>query len=411
MPGRVELRAIERTPHSLIVRAWAVDREATVTYEYPPSIDPTLIDERIAFHIAAFELNKYCALEPDTLDFGPWSRFATHAFGALWREVFRRVWAQWRFENNRPDYLGPRFDTVDDTPPLLLPTDDGTLLFCGGGKDSLVAGMLLRTARCTFASYAYAHSIYGPAAPQHDLIDRLVTQLFPRMRERVTITDDFLRPGMVAAETPSSIFGVLPIALAHGYNRLILAHERSANAPNFIWNGEPVNHQWGKSLEAERLIGEYIRRELICGLDVFSLLMPIHDVVIFELLRGIEAVRYTHSCNVRKPWCRRCPKCCYVWLGYRAHLPRALVDEIFGGEDLLAVPENAPIFRRLLSDKPFECVGEIDEARLFAGGLDPAERARLIDRYAIVSDEHRIPPDLAAAVLPLMRAAAARARA
>jgi hypothetical protein len=99
-----------------------------------------------------------------------------------------------------------------------------------------------------------------------------------------------------------------------------------------------------------------------------------------------------------------------VYLGYRAHLPRALVDEIFG-EDLLAVPENAPIFRKLLTDKPFECVGEIEEAQLFKGGFAPAERARLYDRYATVSDQHRIPPDLAAAVLPLLRAAAARARA
>ena len=384
------------------MRAWAVDREATTTYRYP---DVGAIDERIAFHIAAFELNKYCALEPDELDFGEWSRFATHAFGALWREVFRRVWAQWRFEH-KSHYLGPRFATVDAAPEPLKKTGDATLLFCGGGKDSLVAARLLTN----FDSYAYAHSIYGPAAPQHALIDRLLDQLGPRHRLRAAIDDDFLRPGMVAAETPSSIFGALPIALAHGHGRLVLAHERSANSPNLVWNGEPVNHQWGKSLEAERLIGDYIARELVSGLEVFSLLMPIHDVVIFELLRNDPAIRFTHSCNVRKPWCRRCPKCCYVWLGYRAHLPREIVDEIFG-EDLLAVPENAPIFRQLLTEKPFECVGEIDEARLFAGGLDPAERARLIDRYAIVSDQHRIPPDLAARVLPLMRAAAARVRA
>ena len=385
------------------MRAWAVDREASVTYRYP---EIGSIDERIAFHIAAFELNKYCALKPDELDFGEWSRFATHAFGALWREVFRRVWAQWRFET-QSDYLGPRFATVDAVPKPLAKTGDATLLFCGGGKDSLVAARLLGT----FDSYAYAHSIYGDPAPQHALIDRLLDQLAPRRRWRAEIADDFLRPGMVAAETPSSIFGALPIALAQGHGRLVLAHERSANSPNLIWNGEPVNHQWGKSLAAERLLGDYIARELVSGLEVFSLLAPIHDVVIFELLRGDDAVRFTHSCNVRKPWCRRCPKCCYVWLGYRAVLPRPVVDEIFGGEDLLAVPENAPIFRQLLSDKPFECVGEIDEARLFAGGLDAAERARLIDRYAIVSDQHRIPPDLAARVLPLMRAAAAGVRA
>src|SRR5262245_60313182 len=81
MPGRVELRAIERTPHSLIVRAWAVDRELATEYVYH-DVDVSALDERIAFHIAAFELNKYCVQEPETLGFGEWSRFATHAFGA-----------------------------------------------------------------------------------------------------------------------------------------------------------------------------------------------------------------------------------------------------------------------------------------------------------------------------------------
>jgi len=149
------------------------------------------------------------------------------------------------------------------------------------------------------------------------------------------------------------------------------------------------------------------------ALEVYSVLAPVHDVVIFQLLRDepAAAIRSTHSCNLRKPWCRRCPKCCYVWLGYRAHLRRALVDEMFGGEDLLAVPENRLIFEQLLSQKPFECVGEIDEARLFHGGLEARERAALLDRYAIVSDDHRIPTDLAPRILPQLRAAAARARA
>jgi len=393
------------------VRASAADRTATTTYHYP-DVDLEALDERIAFHIAAFEINKLCALEPEVIDFGEWTRFVTPAFAKLWSEVFRRVWAQWRFENQR-DYRGPRIETVASPAQPLARTGDATLLFCGGGKDSLVAARLLERADCAFDSYAYAHDIYGPAEPQHRLIDALLDHLTPRRRFRAQITDDFLRPGMVAAETPSSLFGALPLALAHGHGRLVFAHERSANAPNLMWRGEPVNHQWGKSLEAERLLADYIARELVAGLEVFSVLAPVHDVVIFQLLRDepVAAIRATHSCNLRKPWCRRCPKCCYVWLGYRAHLPRALVDEMFGGEDLLAVPENAAIFEQLLSQKPFECVGEIDEARLFRGGLDARERAALLDRYAMVSDEHRIPADLAPRILPQLRAAAARARA
>lgn len=431
MSGCIELRAIEHTRHTLTVRAWvASDRgrttsellrfrgAATTTYRWP---DVNLDDlaramgaeafERLAFHIAAFELNKLCVLEPDVLDFGPWARFATRAFEQVWRQVFRHVWAQWRFENDRPHYLGPRFDTIEAALRPVARSGSGTLLFCGGGKDSLVAARLLERAGCAFDSYAYAHGIYGAAEPQHRLIDGLLDHLAPRRRFRADIEDDFLQAGMVAAETPSSLFGALPVALAQGHARLVLGHERSAESPNLIWRGEPVNHQWGKSLAAEILLGDYIAQELVSGLDVFSLLAPVHDVVIFELLRDeTTAVRATHSCNIAKPWCRRCPKCCYVWLGYRAHLPRALVDDIFGGEDLLAIPENQRNFEQLFSQRPFECVGEVDESRVFLGKLDPRERACLIERYTTVSDEHRIPADLAAGILPQLHAAAARAR-
>src|SRR5262249_20596157 len=161
---------------------------------------------------------------------------------------------QWRYENDRPDYLGPRFATVENAPSPMRREGRGTLLFCGGGKDSLVAARLLERAGATFDSYVYSHSIYGDAEPQHRLIDGLLAHLAPQKRWRATIEADFLRPGMVAAETPSSIFGALPVALAGGHARLVLAHERSANAPNLVWHGEAVNHQWGKSLAAEQLL-------------------------------------------------------------------------------------------------------------------------------------------------------------
>ena len=59
---------------------------------------------------------------------------------------------------------------------------------------------------------------------------------------------------VTAAETPASLFGALPLALARGCTELVVAHERSADVGNLVWDrtGEEINHQWGKSLEAER---------------------------------------------------------------------------------------------------------------------------------------------------------------
>ena len=342
--------------------------------------------EKIYFHIAAFEANKFASLQPETFDLGPFRHLYTDQFERLWRTLFRKIWAQWRFENELPNYDGPVFSNLTTggspaAPVTIQPGPVEILSFCGGGKDSLVAMKLLERAGIPYSSYAYSHSIYGRAELQHELIGGLLDHCVPAQRHRHWVYDDFLGSPvielhrefgvqtMLAAETPSSIFGAIPVVLQHGYRYVALAHERSADTGNLIWNqtGEEVNHQWGKSREAELLLNTYIREELISNVSYFSVLKPIYDVLIFQLLRrDLAAVPATHSCNVSKPWCGRCPKCAYVWLNYMAYLPVDLVDSIFG-RNLFDVRENQLAFRRMLGledHTPFECIGEVAEARL-----------------------------------------------
>ena len=137
--------------------------------------------------------------------------------------------------------------------------------------------------------------------------DMPVMQVYPDIREIIT------------AETPTSLFAALPVLLQHRYLYMVLAHERSANIGNLVWEktGEDINHQWGKSYEAEQLLNRYIRSEFISNYLYFSILQPIYDTTIFNLLRSDEdAINATHSCNIQKPWCCQCPKCAYVWLNY-----------------------------------------------------------------------------------------------
>jgi UDP-N-acetyl-alpha-D-muramoyl-L-alanyl-L-glutamate epimerase len=406
--------------------------------------------EKVYFHIAAFEANKLASLRPDTFELGPFAHLWTPAFETLWRTVFRRVWAQWRYEHDLPGYDGPVIrhgGAGPEVPALRRPPPAGgapeTLAFCGGGKDSLVALGLLARGGLPYASYGYSHSVYGAPAPQHALLDRLLDHAAPVRRHRHWVFDDFLDApvaalepargvrSLTAAETPASLFGAIPLVLAQDYRLLALAHERSANVGNLIWGetGEEVNHQWGKSYEAERLLADYVRAEL-CDVDYVSVLQPVYDPVIFQLLaRDLGAVPATHSCNLRKPWCRRCPKCAYVWLGYLAYLPREVVDGIFG-ENLFDVPDNLLFFRQMLgleAHTPFECIGRIEDVRLAfelcrrkgLGGaamdlyaaLPPPDLAALAERCLEVAEVPTLPPRLAAAILPQLREAAAAARA
>jgi hypothetical protein len=409
--------------------------------------------ERLAFHIAAFEINKLASLSPTHISFGPYARFVTRGFWELWSTVLYKVWAQWRYEHDLPDWRGPALGDAF-VEEALLPSParlersaegDAVLLFFGGGKDSLVAAELLARSGVRYATQSYAHSVYGPPEPQHALIDALLDELGPLRRHQQWVSDDaFAAPlpklvsgsssrTLLAAETPSSIFAALPTVLTHGYSSMALAHEFSANRGNLIWSktGEDVNHQWGKSWEAEALLSKYVGEQLVGGFHWFSILQPLSDVLIFELLRSAgPAVLRTHSCNVRKPWCFRCAKCAYVALCYAAHLPDGVYERVFA-ENVLDLLENELFFRQMMGlgeHTPFECIGEIDEARL-ALSLCAARgrRSRAIEiyrreapklnldavlaRYATVHvGAHGIPERIGRSVLPAMEAAERSAR-
>lgn len=452
----LRVTGFERSRHQLSYE-FTYERLHFATSIWYESVDLDELEQRygrdsmdaIYFHIGAFEVNKLCSLRPARLEFGPFAHLVTSEFEQLWRTIFRNVWAQWRYENCLPDYLGPTIELPErpaTVGPLAIeeqgPVD--ILAFCGGGKDSLVALHLLERVGAPYATLAYSNSGYGRAEPQHRLISALLDHFTPTARHRQWVYDDFMDAPVVeltpdaevttltAAETPASMFEALPYALAHGYRRFCLAHERSADRGNLVWRetGEEVNHQWGKSTEAELLLNAYVGERLVTNLEIFSILKPVHDVLIFNLLaERTDAVVDAHSCNVTKPWCGRCPKCAYVWLNYQAYLPTELVDSIFE-RNLFDEPANQQWFRQMLGlgeHTPFECIGEVAEARLafelcrrqgltgaamtaYVRDVGPTDVAATLDDYLTVNRSYRIPHPGGPAILDELEAAAQRAR-
>lgn len=340
---------------------------------------------RLYFHIAAFELNKWLSFRPTCVDFGAYSRYCTPEFLDLWLAVFHKVWAQWRYENGLADCPLPRVETGAEAAPARPASPDlraGVLNFCGGGKDSLVASRLFAAAQVPYWNLFYSASAYGTHALQHRDAQPIYTAGAPTGLQRVYVFEDFtdapliqlLAPDGVetvaAAETPASVFTGIPAAIAAGTKYMSLAHEKSADSGQVHWplTGESVNHQWGKSLDCETLLNEYLNEQLIDGLEYFSVLKPIYDLLIFSHLRTMphDEVLRTSSCNIRKPWCLNCPKCAYVFLGYAAFLPDTIVRSIFP-RNALDDPDLLPTYRDLAGltgALPFECIGQADETRL-----------------------------------------------
>ncbi len=341
------------------------------------SMEPVTF-ERVIFHIALFEMSKGVNMRAERLDPGRFRDHFTPDVALVWHRIIEGVFAQWRFQHDDPHAPVPMAPTRSSFKPSHQRTtgDVKLLAFCGGGKDSLVSGSLLNNAGLPWSAFVYTHSVYGDHAHQRKLIGALTDQLNPARVHHLRVDDSFISNPpvggeIVAAETPSSLMAAMPIVLQHGYEHIVLGHERSANRGNLMWarTGEEVNHQWGKSKEAEHLLNEHMKRTLAAPFSYFSILQPIHDPVIFASLRdrSLESLMATHSCNVSKPWCMRCAKCLYVWLGYAAWLPADEVRRCFGDVNPLTDETLRPMWEALLGladHLPFECIGQVEQTRL-----------------------------------------------
>ena len=410
--------------------------------------------ERVYFLMAGMQLALMSSLKPDVISISSaLEKYYTLEFKSMWEKFLNNALGQWRFENNLPNWEGPRFTSEPrkTTPkPVKLKepqvfSKDGapvhSIASGGGGKDGLLLMKLLERAAVPYSSYSYSASSYGQASEQIERSDRVLQHCKPVQRHSVSVINSFLSSPLqlwwedlgVKVQEISLIdfISLLPIMLQYGYSHAVVANEHSANVGNLMWSaeGKIINHQWIKSYEAEQLINQYLQG-LVGDLKYYSILQPIHDVLIFTLLRQeAQAVTATHSCNVHPPWCKRCPKCCYVWLSFQAYLPREAIDEMFDGANLLDVEENQLYFKQLLglgTQKPFECVGEIEESQLafelcyrkgirgkamelFVSAIRPTlDIPSVARKYTTVHKmDHAIPRNIAVHIIPIMEAAAA----
>jgi UDP-N-acetyl-alpha-D-muramoyl-L-alanyl-L-glutamate epimerase len=446
---RLVFEPVVRGQHHLVLRYGVGDLRFSTTYWYD---DVDFLDlearhggdvmRKMYFHLLAFEANKAGSLAPTEIDVGPYDDLVSDSFWALWEVLFQNVWAVWRFENDLPGYRLPRppVPNVVDT-STAINVDEGQtklLMLCGGGKDSLASMRLLERGGIDYDTFVYSHSTYGRGQPQHRLIDALLAHCRPRRVHRAWVVDDALETPISAAyprlgirrilsaETVSSYWLALPVALQHGLTEVALGITRSTDEHNLVWDktGEAINYLWGMSAAAEQLLHAYVQRELVSNLTMFHLLRPIYDLNVFALLRrDLDAVPSTHSCAQQKPWCCRCAKCLYVWMNYLAWLPAETVNATVDG-NLFDLPENRTILRKMLgleSYKPTDCVGTVSEARLafamcrargiagiIADDIDVtdfvAEAESTLDHYATaISPGPAYPPRLVEPIGSLLR--------
>ena len=248
-----------------------------------------------------------------------------------------------------------------------------TLIPIGGGKDSLVSVEMCKrmhepaTAVWVGESALIAACAQRTGLPMLNLKRALAPELF-----------EYNRAGALNGHIPVTAINsaiLICAAILYGFDAIAFSNERSASEATLEYDGQPVNHQWSKSLDFERALREYVRSHIAANFDYFSLLRPWSELAVARAFA--RESRYDDvfsSCNrnfrIRgeRPadrWCGQCPKCHFVFLALAPFIAKPRLLGIFG-RNLLDDAALAPGFDALLEyreHKPFECVGEGRESR------------------------------------------------
>ena len=194
-----------------------------------------------------------------------------------------------------------------------------------------------------------------------------------------------LDPRLKAA-TPHGFNGHVPItainqlmltiyAAATGMSQVVFANERSADEPTLVSGDVTANHQYSKSSEFEAKIRAALAEAMAEPPHLYSILRPFSELWIGRAFAQItSAFPHFTSCNQNfridgdapPRWCGKCAKCAFTSLILSPFIDRAAGEEIFG-ERFLDRETLLPFYREicgLTEQKPWDCVGTIDEARV-----------------------------------------------
>lgn len=259
--------------------------------------------------------------------------------------------------------------------PTRFPRPERALILNGAGKDSILSAEILKASGTPFDFFAFAPT------PAHKKIGKLVeAKTITVTRRRDPLINFSASLLGVSNSYPSvSTFTFVATLLAEllGYNKIVFSNEKSADFGNLTYLGLPVNHQWCKSSAAEKMINDYIQLYITPDISTSSLLRKYSEIeIVKRFVQYPQYLEYVTSCNMyfwlplisqtlrrKSYWCKRCPKCVFIFACFSAFLPKEKVVSMFGA-DLYTKKRLLPLVRRILGIegfKPLDCVGEPEE--------------------------------------------------
>ncbi len=243
---------------------------------------------------------------------------------------------------------------------------DSFLIPVGGGKDSIVGLEILKnfgkSNKTLVVNYRGATQNVLKAAelPDENKIEVQRT-IYPLLLE-------LNNQGFLNGHTPFSAllaFVCSLNAILYGIKNIALSNESSANESTIP--GTKINHQYSKSFEFENDFRQYFCEFVSPSVNYFSLLRPLNELQIGAMFSGnTKYHKVFRSCNAGSKsdiWCCNCSKCLFTFIILSPFLSSEDLFKIFGSnlfdnENLKGYFEQLTGFSK---EKPFECVGTINE--------------------------------------------------
>jgi hypothetical protein len=388
LPGGIEVEQFRFLTHSFdpqtgeAILAYSFDDGEAfferITFPYSPwPSDPSrqaVFNRALGLLHLIAGVSYYKACVPEKMDIG--DHLLDAKLAGFLTELYVKGLGEFAYQNDIELQDRVNFPTNTDELPEEIELDlpDRALVAMGGGKDSLVSLELLRNGGieiqpiCVGQSDLIADTVKAAGLPLIR-IERELSPTLTQMNEAGALN------GHVPVTAINSAI-LLCASILYGFRWIVFSNESSAEEATLTdAQGVLINHQYSKSLQFEKGLRSTISRQVSPGIACFSLLRPLKELAIAQRFSELTAYHQVFSsCNrnfhrdgprIEGRWCGNCPKCRFTFLALAPHMPPDHLEEIFG-INLLDQTDQEEGFRALCKlgvEKPFECVGSVDESR------------------------------------------------
>ena len=273
---------------------------------------------------------------------------------------------------------------------------NGALLGIGGGKDSIVAGELLKSLDIAVDGFVMAT---GEQRGQAQAVaDTMGIKLFAvnRVLDK-QLLDLQEQPGTYKGHIPISlIFGLVgtTLAIASGKQYVIVANEASASIPRIQWQNEAVNHQWSKSFGFEKNLQNFVLQNIAPSVTYFSAVRQLTSIGVAKLFSKYQQYFEVFTSDnfifridpAKRPsgrWSLESPKSLSSYILLAPWISETNMQRIFE-INFLDQAGLETLFTELVGlqgEPPLDCVGTVDELILSLNLA--AQQGKFLDTHLI----------------------------